>query len=115
MDTFKLTMPDISLITTIVYRPRISVPTLFTQTSFPELSLVLFILVLAVLLADCIHKQRTYGRLPPGPPTSSWIGGNVKQLPKSEPWKTYAIWGSLYGTWTIYLQPFFKLILSNSY
>lgn len=34
--------------------------------------------------------------LPPGP-TGKFFSGNVHQLPKSEPWRTYADWKEKYG------------------
>jgi hypothetical protein len=34
--------------------------------------------------------------LPPGPP-AKFISGNVHQVPKSEPWRTYAKWLETYG------------------
>ncbi|KAF9266125.1 cytochrome P450 [Marasmius fiardii PR-910] len=34
--------------------------------------------------------------LPPGPP-AKWVSGNIHQLPKSQPWFTYAEWSRKYG------------------
>ena len=33
----------------------------------------------------------------PGPPASSWLGGNLGQLPKEKPWLKLKEWSDVYG------------------
>ncbi|KAG7097523.1 hypothetical protein E1B28_004866 [Marasmius oreades] len=42
------------------------------------------------------HGRFTKLPLPPGPP-QKWISGNLQQLPKFQPWFTYAEWSKVYG------------------
>ncbi|KAJ7117145.1 cytochrome P450 [Mycena epipterygia] len=59
------------------------------------LSFLLVSLSLALSLHWWRHQQRTLP-LPPGP-RGNLFTGIKSQLPKSEPWKTYAAWGTHYG------------------
>ncbi|TFK37397.1 cytochrome P450 [Crucibulum laeve] len=59
------------------------------------LSIVLA-LGLAILLSFSFRNWNTNAPLPPGPPTQ-FIGGNLHQLPKAQPWKRFTEWSKEYG------------------
>ncbi|KAJ7859776.1 cytochrome P450 [Mycena olivaceomarginata] len=59
---------------------------------FPVLSLSVLLLTAALVWIWC----HSFLGLPPGP-LGRPISGIQSQLPKSEPWKTYAAWGARYG------------------
>ncbi|KAI5120525.1 hypothetical protein M0805_004533 [Coniferiporia weirii] len=74
--------------------------------------IVIFVLT---LLASCIfvflRLVLSRGRTPPGP-VGKLIEGSAKQIPKQEPWKTYAKWGQQYGpivSFRTYLRRFVVL------
>lgn len=54
------------------------------------------LLVVSILAALLWHSNRSMLPLPPGP-RGNLFSGIRSQLPKSEPWKTYAAWGARYG------------------
>ncbi|KAJ7936986.1 cytochrome P450 [Mycena leptocephala] len=54
------------------------------------------LLVVSILAALLWHSNRSMLPLPPGP-RGNLFSGIRSQLPKSEPWKTYAAWGTRYG------------------
>ncbi|KAJ7149692.1 cytochrome P450 [Mycena filopes] len=58
------------------------------------LPFILLVLVCAVLVSSLVWRNTR--ALPPGP-RGSLLSGVKSQLPKSEPWKTYAAWGARYG------------------
>jgi len=53
--------------------------------------------ILALIVASVVY-QLTSNKLPlpPGPPAEI-LSGNVHQVPKSEPWRTFAKWSEIYG------------------
>jgi hypothetical protein len=56
--------------------------------------------ILLALLGLVTYKLTSHKLpLPPGPPRRL-IVGNVHQLPKSDPWRTFAKWGETYGQWS---------------
>ncbi|TFK43940.1 cytochrome P450 [Crucibulum laeve] len=57
---------------------------------------IAFALGLVILLAFFFRNWNVDAPLPPGPPTQ-FIGGNLHQLPKAHPWKTYTEWSKEYG------------------
>ncbi|TFY71146.1 hypothetical protein EVG20_g1841, partial [Dentipellis fragilis] len=57
---------------------------------------VLAILVIgAALRAYFVSDRRQQGPLPPGP-SRKWFSGNAYDLPRTEPWRTYASWARIY-------------------
>ncbi|KIK81857.1 hypothetical protein PAXRUDRAFT_832577 [Paxillus rubicundulus Ve08.2h10] len=62
---------------------------------------VLFGLFVAILIAY-VHRCRK--RLPPGPPRS-FFTGHLREIPRSQPWKTYQQWSQEWGN-VIFLRLF---------
>jgi hypothetical protein len=57
--------------------------------------LILFVTALATVF---FYSRRRYSRLPlPPGPCPKFFTGNAHQLPKKEPWLTYATWAESYG------------------
>ncbi|EIM80787.1 cytochrome P450 [Stereum hirsutum FP-91666 SS1] len=52
--------------------------------------------------------------LPPGPPTK-FFSGNVHQIPRTEPWKTYTEWAKIYGPVFTYRAIGRRMIMLNTH
>ncbi|KAJ7149440.1 cytochrome P450 [Mycena crocata] len=70
------------------------------------------LLIASFLLAVIVWNHRRHSRLPlPPGPRGSLFTGVKSELPKSEPWKTYAAWGARYGGPILSFRVFNRLTL----
>ncbi|TFK33998.1 cytochrome P450 [Crucibulum laeve] len=69
-----------------------------------------------ILFVSLVYKPSSKKLpLPPGP-APKFITGNVHQLPKSEPWKTYEQWSEVFKSPLIYIRIFQRhILILNSY
>ncbi|KAA1472820.1 cytochrome P450 [Dentipellis sp. KUC8613] len=68
----------------------------FVMDTHTLLNVLVVFVVGAALRAYFVSNKRRHGPLPPGPPRR-WFSGNAYDLPRAEPWRTYASWARIYG------------------
>ncbi|RPD57314.1 cytochrome P450 [Lentinus tigrinus ALCF2SS1-7] len=84
-----------------------------TPRASPTFVASALLLVLVSAAVQYWSRSRARSKLPPGP-TPLPIIGNILDIPRNNPWQTFAEWGKIYGD-VIHLQVFGKsIILLNS-
>lgn len=74
-------------------------PPMTSENDFlvPGLILITFIVYYGLLWSYSSHRKHAKGlSLPPGP-KARFLTGNLHQLPRTEPWLTFASWSKIYG------------------